>query len=277
MQNKGGHKVPGKPGLHFLKDVHVDTSPYAYNGLPTNMNDPYAYAGVEDPYAFVGGCVDQYTDDEVADFNNCNSKRVQIVDNPDFGTYDSLFGLGKNRQKKKAEKKLKKAEEKIAAGNTKAGNRKLAKAEKILGKISASQSAAGAAQQQLADINASQQQLTTNSALLSSIAANNPGGVQPLSSQPMSDIAQAQPIPESGTGMTSPVDDLTGIESTAPDNSVTTSDEPTGDLATTKTLPNVTVTAGKASTMTIIIVLIVAVAIIGGIVYFSKHKGKMKL
>lgn len=234
-------------------NIHVDTSPYAYKGLPTNVNDPYAMAGIhgDDPYAAFG-CVDQYTDDAVENFIE--------IDNPDFGTYDSIFGLG-NKQKQ-AERKLKRAEKKLSKGKTKAAERLISKAQKTLGKVAAGQSNLSLTQSQLASVKATQ----------NALGSYNPDintGVQPLSAQSMSDVAQAQPIPESGGGMTSDTSDLTGVESTAPD----TSDEPTGSLAAVKELPGVTVTSSKG--LSIVVIIIAAAVILLGIVYFSK-KGKKK-
>lgn len=262
------------------------------------LTSPYmAYSGHTDsPYDECNG-VDQYNEAKVEDFLQGNnliegfkdylSKQTSLTFDPAGGRamsaangydpdgydpdgygYDSLFGLGKKRQAKKAEKKIEKAEKKLAQGNTKAAERKLKKGTAILNKIQAGQAATSAAQQQIQDVRDANQQIAANRAML-----NEP--IQPLSSQPLSDIGSMSNT--GGGGMGGAIMEGTstgnGVESAAA-STVPGSDEPTGWLAEEKELAGVTVTAKKNKGLSPIIIIALAVVLVLGLVYFMKKSKK---
>jgi len=276
--------------------------------MNTPLTSPYAYNGHEDsPYDACTG-VDQYNKSKVEDFLQGNeliegfkdylSKQTSLTFDPAGGRamraantydpngydpdgydpdgydpdgydpdgYDSLFGLGRKRQLKKAEKKIAKAQDKLEHGDTKAAQRKLKKGQSILSKIQAGQQATSEAQQQIQNVRDANQQLAINQGVL-----DNP--IQPLSSQPLSEIGSMANT--GGGGMSGALMSGTstgaGVESSAA-STVPGSDEPTGWLAEEKTLSGVTVTAKKGGSM--ILILIVAVVIVLGLVYFMGKKGK---
>lgn len=217
--------------------IKADTSPYAYMGY------------VDDPYNVGNGgrVVDDYNNYEVEDW----------CDDP-----DSIFGLG--NKKKKAERKLKKAEKKLAKGNYKAAARKIGKANKILTGISDAQQQELQATDTLSVVN--QQQGAIAKSLEAAQAESNPTlAPTSLSTQAMSNTGSSTGLSGGGGGYMPEISSNTGIESTA-------SDEPTGRLADTKQMPGVTVFGGKSGN--ILIVLIVAVVLIGAMVYFSKKRSR---
>lgn len=257
------------------------------------LTSPYmAYVGHEDsPYDQCTG-VDQYNQSKVEDFLQGNdliegfkdylSKQTSLTFDPAGGRamsaangydpdgydpdgYDSIFGLGRKRQQKKAERKIAKAQEKLAHGDTKAAARKLRKGQSILNKIQEGQAATASAQQQIQDVRSANQSLATNQQLL-----NNP--IQPLSSQPMSEIGSATGGGGMGGAMIEGTSTGTGVESGAA-STVPGSDEPTGWLAEEKTLGGVTVTS-KKSKGNAIIIIIIAVVLVLGLVYFMGKKKK---
>lgn len=245
--------------------IHPDTSAYAYDGSRVN---PYAYTG--------GRVVDNYNEWEVEDFNfdpdgfdpdgydpleDYISKQTSLPFDPDSydpGTpYDSLFG----NKKKKAERKIAKAEKQLEKGHTKAAARKLAKGTAILNKIQAGQQATAAAQQQVQDTRTAQDQLAQNQSALS-----NP--IQPLSSQPMSDIGSSMNNTGGGSMSTPETSGNIGADSAAP-STATNPDDPTGWLADEKTLDNVTVVSGKKGNKNMALILIGVVILVIAIVYFA--------
>jgi hypothetical protein len=259
------------------------------------LTSPYmAYNGHEDsPYDECTG-VDQYNNAKVEDFVQGNalieglqdylSKQTSLTFDPAGGRamrsaatydpdgydpdgYDSIFGLGRKRQQKKAEKKIEKAQIKLEHGDTKAAARKLKKGTAILNKIQAGQQATSSAQQQIQDVRDANQQLTTNQQLL-----NNP--IQPLSSQPMSDVGSQGNTGGGGMGgaLMEGTSTGTGVESAAP-STVPGSDEPTGWLAEEKTLGGVTVTS-KKSKGNAVLIIVIAVLLVIGLVYFAKASKK---
>lgn len=221
------------------------------NNMDTYNTTAYAYNGyVHDPYNafFVDGgtFVENFNEWEVDDFE-----------------MDSLFGRNKE---KKAEKKLRKAEKQLAKGHTKAAARKTAKAQKIFSKISAGQQATSAAMQQASDVKQAQADLVAQSAMMQQKPPIESMNIAPQSMavSPMSETGSNLGGYSGGGGM-SPLSDNTGVESEAPN----TSDEPTGKLGGTKTMPEVVVTAKK---LPIALILIGAVLILLAIVYFSKKR-----
>lgn len=220
-----------------FKDIKVDTSPYAFIGY------------VDDPYnAYSGYVPEQFGEDEVEDFQP-----------------DSIFGLG--NKKKQAERKLARAQKKLAKGKTKAATRLQNKATSLLNKISGGQDVQSQAVQKLSDIN-TQQQLLDQSLGAANQAGSVPLPVQPLSSQDLTSGAVAPPdlsmYPD-----TSGTSDLTGVENNPPPGS----DEPTGWMADTKTLPDVTMVSKKSNPNMIVLVILAAVLLLGALVFFS-HKSK---
>jgi hypothetical protein len=251
------------------------TSPYAYNGHSDSPYDSctgvdqYNNAKVEDflkGNELIEGLQDYLSKQTSLTFDPAGGRAMQAANGYDPDGYDSIFGLGRKRQVKKAEKKIEKAQRKLEHGDTKAAARKLKKGTAILNKIQAGQQATAAAQQQIQDVRDANQQIATNQALL-----NTP--IQPLSSQPLSDVGSMSNTGGGGMGGALMEGTSTGVgaESTAA-STVPGSDEPTGWLAEEKTLGGVTVTAKKGGNMMLIV--IVAVLLVLGLVYFMGKKGK---
>lgn len=189
-----------------------------------DFNSPYAFVGQDDPYA---------------------------VSND----YDSLFGLGRNRQLKKAEKKVQKAAVKLEHGDTRAAARKLAKGNAILAKVDQGQQATLSSMTQLQNIYDTQGQLSLSTQPMSSTGSS------------MGPISSGQGEVSSNTGIESEAQRTTWEEANNP-----SSDEPTGWLADPKTLGNVVVKAKKPSGLIIFGILILIVAI----VYFAPKLLKRK-
>lgn len=238
---------------------------------------PHAYAGTNiDPYnTFNGGMmVSRESGFSVEDFINDLGDDQDPYD-PNIETYDpnycddpdGLFGIG--NQKKKAERKIRKAEKKLERGKTKAAARKLKKGTAILDKIQKGQTAQATAIQQLADIKTSQGNIAQMSADYQQQAVAEPiiSDMQTLSTQPMSSVGSNMGGGGAAGGAMSATDLGTGVESTSD------SGEPTGWLANPKTLGGVTVTSPKKNKMQLVLIVLLAVVVIGAIIYFAK-KGK---
>lgn len=226
-----------------MSEIKYDTSPYAYAGFPTLVNDPYAFG------------VDSYNGESVAEF--IEDEDINYEDDP-----YSIFGLGKT--KKKAEKKLARAEKKLSKGKTKAAARLQKKAGSILSRIGAGQQAQAEKLQYLQDINIAQSELAKKSKE-AELAGQLPVPMG-ISEQPMTEIGSSVGISRGGATTAGETTPISGVEN----------DEPTGDLAKEKELPEVQVVAKRKkkgiNTTTIIIIIIAVFLLVAAVIYFKSRK-----
>ncbi len=197
-----------------------------------------------------------YLEDEIEGFDSFSGYDTEEL-------RENFLGIGKRNLEKKANKKLDKAEKQLSKGHIAAAKRKTEKAEKILEPLRNAQEKVLTLRDVKANIDANKIALDTT----------NPNVTESMQTQPGQIGANAGSMSAVGSsgGSTggysfSPDDSnpATSISETSSPNS----DEPTGDLATEKELPGVTVTSGKNNTIIFIIV--------GAVVLYLAYKFLLK-
>ena len=186
---------------------------------------------------------------------------MMFDDTDSMGNPDSIFGLGKNRQLKKADKKAAKAVKKLAKGNFKAAERKQKKADKIYTKVAQQQAVAKDLIKKKDDINRNQQLLNATDPVYTESMNVEPGQIGSNAGATTMNAGQAALQTMGGSGGDIGTDETTAIHSA--------SDEPTGWLANEKELAGVTVTSKKTNWLLIAVIAVVAIA---GIILLMKNK-----
>jgi hypothetical protein len=209
--------------------------------------------------------MDSYYD--IDEFGSINDIQTIYPKNPfDEDKADNLFGFG--NPKRRAAKKLAKAEKQLAKGHTKKAEKKLMKAEKILSPFTALQTEAQGIKQQIHP-NTPAVTNTTNPAQTENVST--PAGQIGSAAQPPVYDPNAGGMSGGGGGgdMSSDMPyspDTTMSDPTAETTSLSTPDNPI-------TLPDVVV-KNHPDTKNMLLYIVLAIIAIAGIMYFSKKKKK---